>query len=166
MIPDIKQQILIVDEPGREEEVITRLARVGYDYTIGYLAGGIEAWRKAGKEMDKIESITGEEFAAILEKDKDAQILDVRKESEFLAEHVENAVNAPLDYLNESMSKVDKNKTGYVHCAAGYRSMIFTSILRARGFDNLVDIKGGYKSIKETGRVNVTDYVCPTTLTT
>ena len=164
MIPDIKQQILIVDEPGREEEVITRLARVGYDYTIGYLQGGIEAWKKAGKEIDTIKSISAEELAAIMEENKDARIVDVRKQSEFLSEHVENAENAPLDFINESMLKISKDEPTYVHCGGGYRSMIFASILKARGYDNLVDVKGGFKAIKDTNEIPVSDYVCPSTL--
>lgn len=164
MIPDIKQQILIVDEPGREEEVITRLARVGYDYTIGYLQGGIEAWEKAGKEIDEIKSISADELAEVLTKDKNATIVDVRKESEYLSEHVENAVNAPLDFINDSMLKIDKNKTSYVHCASGYRSMIFASILKARGYDNVVDVDGGFKAIKDSGKIKVSNYLCPTTL--
>ena len=164
MIPDIKQQILIVDEPGREEEVITRLARVGYDYTIGYLQGGIEAWKKAGKEIDTIKSISAEELAAIMEENKDARIVDVRKQSEFLSEHVENAENAPLDFINESMLKINKDEPTYVHCGGGYRSMIFASILKARGYDNLVDVKGGFKAIKDTNEIPVSDYVCPSTL--
>jgi hydroxyacylglutathione hydrolase len=164
MIPDIKQNILLVDEPGREEEVITRLARVGYDYTIGYLEGGIEAWKNAGKETDEIKSITAGELADLMEKEQHIDILDVRKPSEYLSEHIENAENLPADYINDNMSEIDKNKTYYVHCAAGYRSMIFVSILKARGYDNLIDVKGGFKAIKETGKVKVTDYVCPTTL--
>ncbi len=163
MIPDIKQELLIVADQGREEEVITRLARVGYDYTIGYLNGGFEAWQAAGKEVDEIKSITAEELAAIQEK-ADLNILDVRKESEFLSEHVVDAENAPLDFINDSMLKVDKNKTYYVHCAGGYRSMIFNSILRARGYDKLIDVKGGFKAMKDSGKFAVTDYVCPTTL--
>ena len=164
MIPDIKQQILIVDEPGREKEVITRLARVGYDYTIGYLQGGIEAWKKAGKEIDEIKSISTDELAEIMKKNKNVKIVDVRRPGEYLSEHVVNAENAPLDFINESMLKVDKNSTSYVHCAGGYRSMIFASILKARGYDNLIDIKDGFTAIKESGKIKVTDYVCPTTL--
>ena len=163
LIPDIKQELLIVSDVGREEEVITRLARVGYDYTIGYLAGGFEAWKKAGKEVDHIKSISAEEFAEISKKDE-VNILDVRKKSEYLSEHIVNAENTPLDFINDSMLKVDKDKTYYVHCAGGYRSMIFNSILRARGYDKLVDIKGGFKSIKHTQQFQLTDYVCPTTL--
>jgi len=164
MIPDIKQKILIVDEPGREEEVITRLARVGYDYTIGYLEGGIEAWKKAGKEIDEIKSITAEELGKIITRQKGVNILDVRKPNEYVSEHIESAENTPADYINDNMLKLDKNKTYYVHCAGGYRSMIFVSILRARGYENLIDVKGGFKSMKETGKFKVTDYVCPTTV--
>lgn len=163
LIPDIKQQILLVTDKGREEEVIIRLARVGYDFTIGYLEGGFEAWEKAGMETDKITSISAEEFAKIAG-EKTVNILDVRKNSEYLSEHVVDAENAPLDFINESMAQVDKNKTYYVHCAGGYRSMIFNSILRARGYDNLIDVKGGFKAIKESGKLKVTDYVCPSTL--
>ena len=144
--------------------MITRLARVGYDYTIGYLQGGIEAWKKAGKEIDTIKSISAEELAGIMKKDKDARIVDVRKQSEFLSEHVENAENAPLDFINESMLKISKDEPTYVHCGGGYRSMIFTSILKARGYDNLVDVKGGFKAIKDTNKIPVSDYVCPSTL--
>ena len=163
MIPDIKQQILLVTEEGREQEVITRLARVGYDFTIGYLKGGFDAWKKAGKEIDSIQSIPAEKLAELASKEK-LNVLDVRKKSEYLSEHLVDAENTPLDFINDSMAQIDKNKTYYVHCAGGYRSMIFNSTLRARGFHNLVDISGGFKSLKESGKFKVTDYVCPTTL--
>ncbi len=164
MIPDLKQEILVIAEEGREEEVITRLARVGYDYSIGYLAGGIAAWKNDSREVDAITSITVDELERIKEGDPNIEILDVRKNSEYLSEHVVEAENAPLDYINDSMLKVDKNKTYYVHCAGGYRSMIFSSILRARGYDNLIDIAGGFKAIKESGKIEVSAYVCPSTL--
>lgn len=163
MIPDIKQEILLVTEVGREEEVITRLARVGYDYTIGYLKDGFSAWQKAGKEVDHITSINAEELAGIMKKEE-VNVLDVRKNSEYLSEHIIEAENTPLDFINDSLAQIDKNKTYYVHCAGGYRSMIFNSILRARGFDKLIDVKGGFKEIKESGKFNVSDYVCPSTL--
>ena len=164
LIPDIKQAILIIADEGRQEEVVTRLARVGYDNAIGYLEGGIAAWRNANKEIDAITSIPVNEMAAAYEADPDINILDVRKQSEFESEHVKGAVNASLDYVNDSMQLVDKNKTWYVHCAGGYRSMIFISVLKARGFENLIDVKGGFKAIKESGKFPVTDYVCPTTM--
>lgn len=163
MIPDIKQPILIVDEPGREQEVIIRLARVGYDHTIGYLKGGFEAWRKAGKEVDSIKSISPEELAQEMQKGP-INILDVRKEDEYKSEHIANAENLPLDYINENMSRIDNNKTYYAHCTGGYRSMILTSILRARGFHNIIDIKGGIKAIKKIKEIPVTDFVSPTSL--
>ena len=163
MIPDIKQEILLITDEGREEEVITRLARVGYDFTIGYLKGGFTAWENSGKEIDQITSISADELATLMSNEK-VNVLDVRKQSEYLSEHVIDAKNTPLDFINDSMAQIDKSKTYYVHCASGYRSMIFNSILRARGFDNLVDVSGGFKSIKESGKVKLTDYVCPTTL--
>ena len=163
MIPDIRQELLIVAEKGREAEVVTRLARVGYDHTIGFLQGGFEAWKAAGKEVDQIESITAEELAARMEKG-DVKVLDVRKQSGYLSEHIVDASNTPLDFINDSMAQIDKDQTYYVHCAAGYRSMIFNSILRARGYDNLIDVKGGFKAIKEAGQFTLTDYVCPSTL--
>jgi hydroxyacylglutathione hydrolase len=163
MIPDIKHQILVVAEPGREEEIVTRLARVGYDYSIGYLQGGYEAWKKSGKESDHIVSLTADELYNIQQKEK-INILDVRKKSEFDSEHVVDAENAPLDFINDSMQQIKRNQKYYVHCAGGYRSMVFISTLRARGFDNLIDIDGGFKALKESEKFKVTDYVCPTTL--
>jgi hydroxyacylglutathione hydrolase len=163
LIPDIKQQILLVTDEGRQEEVITRLARVGYDYTIGYLEGGFESWKSAGKDVDHITSITAEQLSGILNSKK-VNVLDVRKPGEYVSEHVENAINAPLDNINDHLASLDKNQTYYVHCAGGYRSMIFNSILKSRGFDHLVDIKGGFKDIKEVGTIPVTNYVCPSTL--
>ncbi|TXE12457.1 MBL fold metallo-hydrolase [Algoriphagus aquimarinus] len=164
MIPDLKQQILVVTDEGREEEVVTRLARVGYDHAIGYLNGGFEAWKKSGEEIDQITSISASELADIKKENENINILDVRKTSEFQSEHVLDAENAPLDYINESMLKIDKDKTYYVHCAGGYRSMIFNSILRARGYDNLIDVKGGFKELKESGEFEISEFVCPTTL--
>ena len=163
LIPDVKQEILIVTELGREEEVITRLARVGFDHCIGYLDGGFNSWKKAGKEINFITSLTADEVAAVMQNEP-IFILDVRKKSEFDSEHIIKAISAPLDYINESMMKVDKNKTYFVHCAGGYRSMIFVSILKARGYDNLIEVKGGFKAMKDSGKFNLTDYVCPTTL--
>jgi hydroxyacylglutathione hydrolase len=164
LIPDIKQQILIVGEPGREEEVITRLARVGYDHTIGYLKGGVDSWKNDGRELDEIVSVSVDELAKIAEAGGELNILDVRKESEYLSEHIKGAENTPLDNVNDYMQELDKSKTYFAHCAGGYRSMIFASILKSRGFDNVVDVKGGFKAIKDSGKLPVTDYVCPTTL--
>lgn len=163
LIPDIKQPILLVTDEGREEEVITRLARVGYDYTIGYLQGGFDAWKNAGKETDKIVSITPGEFSKRLKEDH-INVIDVRKPGEFVSEHVKGATNLPLDIINEIITELNPTDQYYVHCAGGYRSMIFNSILRARGFTNLIDVQGGFKAIKENGSIPVTDYVCPSTL--
>ena len=164
LIPDIKQEILLVTENGREKEAITRLARVGYDHAIGYLQGGFDAWKYASKEIDIIKSVSAHEFAEAETKNPTINILDVRKKSEYDSEHIANAQNTPLDYINETMTMIDKNKTYYVHCAGGYRSMIFSSILKARGFNNLIDVDGGFAAIKESGKFKVTDYVCPTTM--
>jgi hydroxyacylglutathione hydrolase len=163
LIPDIKQQILLVAEPGSEQEVITRLSRVGYDFCIGYLDGGITTWKNAGREMDSIQSVTADELAEKMQQES-VNILDVRKKNEYLSEHIAKVENYPLDNINDGLSSISKDKTYYVHCAGGYRSMIFASILKARGFDNLIDVKGGYKAIKDTARFELTDYVCPTTL--
>lgn len=159
LIPDIKQEILLVTDKGREEEVVTRLARVGYDNAIGFLDGGFDAWEKSGKETDQVKSISADELAGRIKKDPALNVLDVRKKSEYDSEHFVNAENTSLDYINESMQQVDKDKEYYVHCAGGYRSMIFISILKARGFDNLIDIKGGFKSMKDSGQFKLTDYM-------
>ena len=164
MIPDIKQEILLVAEPGRETEIITRLARVGYDFTIGFLAGGFEAWKKSGMEIDQIKSISADELAVIQKQEKNIAILDVRKASEYKSEHIKGTINAPLDFINDSMAAIQKDKTYYVHCAGGYRSMIFVSILKARGFDHLIDVKGGFKELKESGQFKLTEYSIPTSL--
>lgn len=164
LIPDIKQTILLIADAGREEEVVTRLARVGYDHTIGYLQGGFEAWKNEGKETDSIESITVDELAKRMEQNSDLNLLDVRKKSEHFSEHLLDSENIPLDYINEHLGEINKDKTYYVHCAGGYRSMIFNSILRARGYENLIDVQGGFKAIKASNKFQVSDYVCPTTM--
>ncbi|MDH2207666.1 MBL fold metallo-hydrolase [Empedobacter sp. GD03644] len=164
LIPDIKQTILLIADEGREEEIVTRLARVGYDNTIGYLKGGFEAWKNAGKETDTIESISVDVLAKRLEENPDLKILDVRKKSEHFSEHVIGSENIALDYINEHIAEVNKDKTYYVHCAGGYRSMIFNSILKARGYGNLIDVQGGFDAIKASGKFKVSDYVCPTTM--
>lgn len=164
MIPDVKQELLLVIEPGMEEEVVTRLARVGYDYSLGYLKGGFDAWKNAGKEVDSIQRVSADELAELVKQKKDTVIVDVRRKSEYDSEHILHVENAPLDYINDSMLKIDKNKTTYVHCAGGYRSMIFASALRARGYDKIIDVRGGFKALKESGKLSITDYVAPTTM--
>lgn len=162
LIADVEQPILLVTPEGREEEAITRLARVGFDKTLGYLQGGIEAWENAGKELDTVESIPATAFKSRIEQN-DVPVFDVRKDGEFKSEHLKEVSHTPLDYLNEHLAEFPEDKTFYVHCAGGYRSMIASSILKSRGIHNLVDVKGGFKAIKEAG-VPVTDYVCPSTL--
>lgn len=164
LIPDVNQELLIVAEPGREEEIITRLARVGFDNCIGYLEGGFDAWKAAGNEIDRIERIDAATLHKLYKAQPDLQLLDVRKKSEYDSEHVIGAVNAPLDYINESQTLVNRSKTAYIHCAGGYRSMIFASILKARGYEHLVDIRGGFKAISESGLFTISEYICPTTL--
>lgn len=161
LIPDIRKPILLVAAPGREEEVVTRLARVGYDQTLGYLKGGFESWAKEGKEIDRIQSISADQLAELAPQMD--EILDVRKTSEYTSEHIVGVENLPLDYINDEIGKLDKDKTYYVHCAGGYRSMIFASILKARGYEKIIDVKGGFKAIKESTKFPISDFVCPTT---
>lgn len=164
LITDLKQAILLVVPEGKEKEAVTRLSRVGYDNTLGYLKGGLDAWKKSGRETESIQSISAETFADRA-KDAELNILDVRKEGEFKSEHLEgdHVKHFALDFINENMNEIDSKKTYYVHCAGGYRSAIAASILKARGFNNLVDIKGGFGALKKTD-LPVTDYVCPSTL--
>lgn len=161
LIPDVQQPIVFVAEAGKEEEVVTRLARVGYDNALGYIEGGFEAWKNDNREIDTIESVDVEQLG--IKKNK-GTIVDVRRASEFDSEHLIGAINAPLDYINETMARVDKDKKVYIHCNSGYRSLVFISILQARGYRNLVDVKGGFKAIKDNGNFELSDYVCPTTM--
>jgi hydroxyacylglutathione hydrolase len=160
LINDLNQPLLLVVENGKEEEAITRLSRVGYDNTIGYLEGGIQAWIDAGKELDVVESISAEELEKILVADTKTYLLDVRKPGEYEAEHLESALTRPLDYINEWTNEIHPDETYYIHCAGGYRSMIAASILKARGAEHVVDIAGGYSAIKSTG-LKRTDFACP-----
>ncbi|MDG5492596.1 rhodanese-like domain-containing protein [Psychroserpens sp. SPM9] len=162
LITDIKQPILLVVPEGKSKEAVTRLSRVGYDNTLGYLKGGIDAWISAGKEIDTLESISAETFANRV-KNGNVNILDVRKDGEYASMHLEDAQHFALDYINENMNAISKDKTYHIHCAGGYRSVIAASILKARGFHNLVDIAGGFGAIKKTD-LPMTDFVCPTTL--
>ncbi len=164
MIKDVNQPILIIADEGREEEVVTRLSRVGFDNTIGFLKGGFDAWKQSGREVDTVISIDVKEFAEQHTENKEIEIVDVRKASEYQSEHVIDAKNVPLDYINENFMQLSKDKKYFVHCAGGYRSMIFISILKARGYDNLINIKGGFKDIKESKQFDLTEYVCPSTL--
>lgn len=162
LIADISQPILLIAPEGRLEETITRLSRVGFDNVIGYLEGGFEAWKNDGKEIDTVETISAEDFAQ-LQQSESIQVMDVRKESEYLSEHVIDAENAPLDDINNHLATFTSNDKNYVHCAGGYRSMIANSILKSRGIHNVVDVLGGFGAIKDTD-VAVSAYVCPSTL--
>ncbi|WP_445720181.1 MBL fold metallo-hydrolase [Flavobacterium sp.] len=160
LIRDTKQPILLVTPDGMEVETITRLSRVGFDNTLGYLKGGVTAWKSAGFETDSIESITPEIFASKFE---NATIVDARKPSEYKAEHVENAINIPLDYVNEQLAEVPKEEKFFLHCAGGYRSVIMASILKARGYHNMINVEKGIAGIRNTN-VPLTAFVCPSTL--
>ncbi|MCB0519859.1 MAG: MBL fold metallo-hydrolase [Lewinellaceae bacterium] len=164
LIMDVNQPIALIAPKDRIEETITRLSRVGFDQVIGYLEGGMDAWKAAGMEIDTINSISVDTFAKEFKKINAEDVLDVRKPSEFAAEHIKDASSFPLDFINDYMGDLDREKTYFLHCQGGYRSMTAASILKSRGFDNIVDIKGGFKAIKETEKFELTDYVCPTTL--
>lgn len=161
LVKDINQKILLVTDPGREEEAMIRLSRVGYDNTIGYLERGFGTWKLSGKEIDTVSRLTAGEF-----KNKyrpDSTIIDVRKKSEYESEHVIGAVNIPLNELDSNMEAFPKDKEFIVYCAGGYRSMIAASILKQRGYNNFADVEGGFAAISQAG-VPKTAYVCPTTL--
>ncbi|MGB1113794.1 MAG: MBL fold metallo-hydrolase [Flavobacteriaceae bacterium] len=162
LIGDVQQPLLLITPEGREEETVTRLARVGFDNTLGYLEGGIEAWKKANKAVDTVDGIEAAELDPLL-KDEKNLVFDVRKPGEYLSEHLLDATNTPLDNLNDHMSEFPTAAPFYIHCAGGYRSMIAASILKSRGIHNLIDVKGGFARIKKTG-IKVSDYVCPSTL--
>ncbi|BCY28920.1 MBL fold metallo-hydrolase [Flavobacterium okayamense] len=160
LIKDVKQPILLVIPEGKEEETITRLSRVGFDNTLGYLNGGLQAWKEAGFETDSINSVSPEEFAKNYEK---ATVIDARRPGEFTAERVEKATNIPLDYINDHLAEIPKEDTFYVHCAGGYRSVIWASIMKARGYHNMINVEKGMSGIRNTN-IPLTNYVCPSTL--
>jgi glyoxylase-like metal-dependent hydrolase (beta-lactamase superfamily II)/rhodanese-related sulfurtransferase len=161
LILDIKQPILLITPKGKEEETIKRLARVGYDNTIGYLNGGFESWKKSGLEFDTISSISAENLEEKIK--ENAPIFDVRKPGEYVSEHIVDVPSTPLDFLNEHIAEFPLDENFYLHCAGGYRSMIAASILKARGYHNVVNVLGGFSAIKNTG-IKTTNYVCPSTL--
>lgn len=155
LIMDVKQQILLVAPEGREEEVITRLARVGFDHTIGYLKGSFAAWEADGREVATIGSISAEEFKSRVEHDGHP-VFDVRKPGEFESEHLPEGRSTPLDFLNDHLAEFPKETPFYVHCAGGYRSVIAASILKSRGFHNMIDVAGGFGAIRKTGMETTT----------
>jgi glyoxylase-like metal-dependent hydrolase (beta-lactamase superfamily II)/rhodanese-related sulfurtransferase len=158
MILDIKQPILIVAPAGKEIEAVTRLSRVGYDHTLGYLEGGFAAWQAANKEMDTVNRISTTQFAQ--EWQATDRVFDIRKEGEYAAEHVVEAYHRPLSKINDWIRTIDKNKSFTMYCGSGYRSMIAASILKARGYDNFIEVAGGFGAIAKTN-IAKTDFVCP-----
>jgi glyoxylase-like metal-dependent hydrolase (beta-lactamase superfamily II)/rhodanese-related sulfurtransferase len=162
MIPDVKQEILLITYPDKQEEAITRLSRVGYDNTIGFLEGGFDSWTAAAKEYETVGRISPTEFESIYN-DSKPLVFDVRKKSEYDSEHIVGAINVPLNEINEHLSQFPKEKFFVLHCAGGYRSMIAASILKQRGWEDVVDVDGGFAEMKNTS-VEKTEYVCPTTL--
>jgi hydroxyacylglutathione hydrolase len=153
LITDIEQPIVFVADEGKEQEVVTRLSRVGYDNVLGFLAGGMTAWQSAGKEIDSIESISAEEFVNKMNEYNSLIIRDVRKQNEFEAGHVKSAENVPLGFISENMGMFSHTQTNYIHCAGGYRSMIAASILKSRGYE-VIDIEGGFGAIKNLISIN------------
>ncbi|MCA6435190.1 MAG: MBL fold metallo-hydrolase [Bacteroidetes bacterium] len=162
LIKDVKQPILLITELGQEEETVTRLSRVGFDNVIGHLKGSFASWKEAGKEIDTVNRITATQFAKEVDVKADT-VIDVRRESEYRAEHVEESYNKPLDQINGWFAEMNDEKPFYLHCAGGYRSMIAASILKSRGVHNFKEIEGGFKAIAEAG-VAKTDFVCQSKL--
>jgi len=162
LIEDIKQPIILLAPFGREEEAASRLARIGYDNSLGFLKGGIQTWIDAGNEVGSLKSILATEMEEDLK--GGINLVDVRKDSEYLSEHSIDAGNEPLDTLLNNIEAFDKDKTYYIHCAGGYRSMIACSILKANNIHNVIDVQGGFAAIKDNTDLTLSDYVCPSTL--
>ena len=160
MIVDVKQPILLVAHADQIEEAITRLSRVGFDNVIGYLEGGIEAWSEAGKETDCIDTVDAEALASVRHNHPDAKVVDVRKDGEFAAEHVQDAIHVSLEFISNNLHLIPKDEPFYLHCAGGYRSLIANSILKAHGYHNAIDVLGGYQAIVQTD-IPRTDFICP-----
>ncbi len=158
----MKQPLLLVTGEGKEEESVTRLSRVGFDNIIGHLKGGFTAWLASGKEADVVDRISPEQFARVAEIGKD-KIVDIRKETEYAAEHIEEAYNRPLANINEWIKDINPEEHFFMHCAGGYRSMIAASILQSRGYRNFTEVQGGFKAIINTV-VPRTDYICQSKL--
>ncbi|MEP7278370.1 MAG: MBL fold metallo-hydrolase [Bacteroidota bacterium] len=158
LIADVKQPLLLITEKGKEEEAVTRLSRVGFDNIAGFLQGGFEAWLNAGKQVDVVDRISADEFAKEVNIAED-KVIDVRKETEYAAEHVQEAYNRPLDVINDWIKEIDPEEHFYIYCAGGYRSMMASSILQARGYRNFTEIEGGFKDISAT-TIPKTNFVC------
>jgi hydroxyacylglutathione hydrolase len=162
LIVDVQQPILLITDPGREEEAVTRLSRVGFDRVLGHLEGGFDAWKKSGKETDRVNRISAEQFASEVKMGTD-KVIDIRKEGEYASEHIEDAYSRPLAYINDWVKDINPQEHFYLHCAGGYRSMIAASILQARGYRNFTEIEGGFNAIAKTG-IPKTDFVCQSKL--
>ncbi|WP_394264754.1 rhodanese-like domain-containing protein [Bergeyella zoohelcum] len=158
MIVDVKHPILLVTDEGTEEEAITRLSRVGFDNVLGYLKGGFAVWKATGKETDEVKRISPETF--VNEFSPEVKIIDVRKPTEYAAEHIENAYSRPLNDIAQWAGSISNDEHFYLHCAGGYRSMIAASILNKRGIRNFTEIEGGFGGIKKTEKIPTTDFVC------
>ena len=160
MIVDVQQPIILVCDLGTEEEVITRLSRVGFDNVVGFLDGGFERWKNSGKETDEVERISAEQF--VTDYVVGQKVIDVRKETEYEAEHIDEAYSKPLAYINDWVNSIDNSEHFYIHCAGGYRSMIAASILQSRGYRNFTEIEGGFNSIKKFDNIPTSNFVCQT----
>jgi glyoxylase-like metal-dependent hydrolase (beta-lactamase superfamily II)/rhodanese-related sulfurtransferase len=146
LVKNINQPIVLICPEGKDKEAVIRLARVGYDNTIGFLEGGLNTWMNAGRKTAKIKSVTAEELATL----KYISIVDVRKPGEFEASHAQSAISYPLDFINDDLNKISKSSNQYVHCKSGYRSVVAISILMQNGYDNLIDVKGGFQAMENT----------------
>ena len=160
MIVDVQQPIILVSDLGSEVEVITRLSRVGFDNVVGFLEGGFESWKNSGKEIDEIKRISAEQFAS--EYSQNQKVIDVRKETEYEAEHIDEAYSKPLAYINDWVNSIDNSQHFHLHCAGGYRSMIAASILQSRGYRNFTEVEGGFNAIKKFDNVPTSNFVCQT----
>ena len=158
LIADVNQPIVLVTDFGKEEETLTRLSRVGFDAVLGHLKGGFEAWKSAGFDVDTVHRITAAQFEREV-KIGESKIVDIRRESEYEAEHIEDAYSKPLAYINEWVKDINPNEHFFMHCAGGYRSMIAASILQARGYRNFSEIEGGFNAIATTS-LPKTDFMC------
>jgi hydroxyacylglutathione hydrolase len=162
LIVDVKQPILLVTDEGRVAETVTRLSRVGFDNILGHLEGGFSTWKAANREVDTVNRIAAEKFATDF-KNGEVKVIDVRKESEYAAEHVQDAYSRPLANINDWIKDINPAEHFYLHCAGGYRSMMAASILQARGYRNFSEVEGGYNAIAGTD-VPKTDFVCQSKL--
>jgi len=147
LVTNINQKIIFIADEGREEEVVVRLSRVGYDCSCGYLDGGIKAWEKEGKEVIVTEEITATTFVNTLNIGEITSTIDVRKPNEFNIGHIKGVENKPLDFVHSQVEDLYPENTYHIHCAGGYRSLIYASIIRSKGISNVVNILGGYDAI-------------------